>query len=263
MSDHFVGVLGLFATIIFGPPSLYLAFRSLAPKILVWGLTTEIISTSGSHGEFGITFRDRTLSEIRIAKIAIWNGGRSSMSGSEISKVDPLSIVLPAEAELLSVSTLGQTSDGVGICAESNPTRHNEVDISFDILNEREGSAIRLLFCGPSSELRIKGTIRDVKRLVQTNLPSDLTQSSVTPRRITVASVLVTSMFGLIMLATTLASVFGVAVYSSYFAYSLALFAALAVIALAFFIAIENAYGLPDALRSALARDESFQHSRD
>lgn len=198
MSDHALAILGLVGSIVFGVVSLVLGWRALLPKSLSWGSSTEIVSTGTGRGQLSITFEDRHFSEVAITRLAIWNHGRGSIAGAEVSKADPLRVELSAGAEFLSAAIIEQTGNGVAPSLANLPESKAAIILSFDVMNEGDGFALRLLHHGSSKRPAIKGTIRDVPTFVEVSIGTD---PFVMPRRIMIAAGLFGMAFGAIVLS--------------------------------------------------------------
>jgi len=198
MSDHALALWGLLGTLVFGLASLALGWRSLVRKSLTWGSNTEFISTGTGKGELSISYEGRHFTDVCITRLAVWNHGRGSMSGTEISKSDPLRVELSEKAEILSASVMDQTGGGVSPSLLIDPSDKAKLLLSFDIMNEGDGFSVRVLHHGSTLSPALFGTIRDVPRFQEFSIATD--PFSV-PRRIVVMAGAMGAMFAAIIVA--------------------------------------------------------------
>jgi hypothetical protein len=94
---------------------------------------------------------------VTVTKFFIWNSGKTTIQGSQITKIDPLRILAPENAILLKAVVLKQvrTVTLANIALDQN----NSALVSFDFLDPGDGFSIELTHTGVKSELALTGTI--------------------------------------------------------------------------------------------------------
>lgn len=198
MSDHALALWGVLGTVAFGLASLVIGWLALVKKSLAWGSSTELISTRPGKGDLSITYEGRHFSDVCISRLAVWNQGRGSMAGTEISKADPLRVGLSDGAEILSASVIGHTGDGVAPSVLIAPSNKATLLVTFDIMNEGDGFTLRILHHGSTLTPALFGTIRDVPRFREISISND---PFVMPRRIVIMAGIVGGSFAWIIIA--------------------------------------------------------------
>lgn len=111
----------------------------------------------------GIVVEYVGLSIPRLTKtvLVLWNSGEATVSGSDIVEKDPLRLAVGDDGEILSVAVL-KASRPVNDF-QVLPTRslvRNEVRISFDYLDSKDGAVIEVLHTSSDRKPLIKGNVR-------------------------------------------------------------------------------------------------------
>ena len=147
-AGYIVGFIGTFATI-----------RSIKNKKPLWAIKTANL-IKAKHMPFDklmITYGGKKYENLSISRILFWNDGRESISGTDVSKENPLKIISSSDAiEILECSIL--------ICNGEQVKIDKDYEISFSFLNNGKGAVIQVLHTGVSSrDIKVIGDIRNGK----------------------------------------------------------------------------------------------------
>lgn len=95
----------------------------------------------GLGNELELKFLDRSIDEIRLCRVLLWNSGSECFHRADIAMRDSLRIVAPAAKGLSLVSTY-QSRGAIGLSAEISS---NSIDVSFDLLDEGDWFELRFI----------------------------------------------------------------------------------------------------------------------
>lgn len=128
--------------------------------------TTLIRSAVSGIDSLEVYYDKHKLTALTITKFAFWNSGRETISGDDVSSVDPLRLEIQDGYEILSCDTIVQAKDANNFLARVADDKKS-VLLSFDFIDFEEGAVLRIRHTGSSSEdLSIKGSIKGVKSII-------------------------------------------------------------------------------------------------
>lgn len=103
---------------------------------------------------------------LSISKIAFWNGGKATISGDDIAKVNPIKINIDEQYEILEAKLIYQKNLANDFKVNLLDNKKS-IDITFDYFDLNEGIVFQMLHTGNSSnDLNILGNVKSVKGIV-------------------------------------------------------------------------------------------------
>ena len=91
--------------------------------------------------------------------LIIWNGGEKTIKGTDIVDRDCLRVELPEDSQLLSVNTINNSRSVINFSATRSNEFENSIKLSFDFLDQNDGSVVEILHTSSDPYLSIIGTI--------------------------------------------------------------------------------------------------------
>lgn len=93
--------------------------------------------------------------------LIIWNSGENTVSGTDIVDKDPLRLQIGDDGKILSVTVLkaSRAVNDVKVSPASD-LAPNEVALSFDYLDTKDGVVVEILHTSSDRKPRVKGTLR-------------------------------------------------------------------------------------------------------
>jgi hypothetical protein len=111
-------------------------------------------------------YRGKSVPNVALSRVALWNSGNTSISGSQIVEADQLRISLTDDSEILDAQVLTCTREVNQFWCRIR-SGSNEVACGFDFLDSRDGALVQIIHTG-SLKIGILGTLRGVPvRLVR------------------------------------------------------------------------------------------------
>jgi hypothetical protein len=145
-----VGAIGAVASIIAIPLALYLYTRGnkrRALTCLVRPVRTQIVR-AGAASRLSVVHDGREIkSDITAVHIAIWNQGRESIRQANMLR--PLIIQTEDHAPILEASIHKATRDVIGLRLDESKCSQGCLGVSWDILEERDGGVVQIIYAGP------------------------------------------------------------------------------------------------------------------
>jgi hypothetical protein len=127
---------------------------------------------SAKLSDLVITYKNQTVNNLTITKLAFWNDGHDTINKIDIAEGDPLRICAIEDSKILSAEVIYSRNSANRFCI-SNIEDDNLVRLSFDYLDKDEGGIIQIIHNGKSSEdIEVKGTIKGAGKPVFRWLPS-------------------------------------------------------------------------------------------
>lgn len=141
---------------------------------------TRSVSKISSHLEFNsliggfesvlpkkinITYADVSVEKVSSSVFVIWNSGNKVINGNALKTIDPLRIEASDGVEILRSNIQKTNNKTSNIKIEIDPKNKNNLLISFDYLEKKNGFRIEILHTGDRDSLQVKGTLIDVKPL--------------------------------------------------------------------------------------------------
>jgi hypothetical protein len=114
--------------------------------------------------EVEITFKGKSVIQLTMTHIILWNSGKAMLEGKNIVTDDPLRLEFNKPAEILRARVLKSTRESNKFKVEINPSSSNVVVCSFDYLDPGDGVVIELLHTVDDRFPKIMGTIRGVPK---------------------------------------------------------------------------------------------------
>ncbi|MFL6255128.1 MAG: hypothetical protein ACJ74T_08890 [Pyrinomonadaceae bacterium] len=150
-----IGVIGLVTGYIFYRRSrIYAELAYVASSIQMTGRNAMF------PPELKIFYGDKEVDTVTQTNIILWNYGNSTIEGERIVESDPLRIVVSPGGEILTSEVI-TSRDVLALACKPFPGKPNELEITFDFLDTRDGALIRLTHTG-NKKTRVRGTIRGI-----------------------------------------------------------------------------------------------------
>ncbi|MEK4276491.1 hypothetical protein [Paenibacillus sp. FSL R7-0026] len=117
-------------------------------------------------GDFEVTLSGERIESLHKSQLIIWNGGTSTINGTDITKDEPLKVVFDSGTKIFNVSLTGLTREINKFKATSSENTGNEVELTFDFLDKKDGVLIDVLHTESRLGPRIMGTIKGLDGIV-------------------------------------------------------------------------------------------------
>lgn len=113
-----------------------------------------------------ILYQGEKIDNLSISKIAIWNGGKETISQSDIAKNDRFRIEIVDTASILDFKLLFEKNNANGF--KLTKIDNNCINVEFDYIDFNEGVIIQLYHTATeSSDLIIKGSFKGTKEILR------------------------------------------------------------------------------------------------
>ncbi len=130
-----IGIGGSIVAVIGVLLSVYFYRKSRRFKRPVYVLSTQnvIQDYSARLQDLQVSFKGKSVGNVSVTKVGIWNDGTETINKSDIADADPLRITLAGTTELLDATVVKTTSPA---CQFEIITSGKNVTISFDYLDK-------------------------------------------------------------------------------------------------------------------------------
>lgn len=127
------------------------------------GYQTSNLKIIGNLGlnlpqDFEVTLSGEKIESLYRSQVIVWNDGKNTINRTDITKDDPLRVVLDSQTKIFNVSLVGCSREINK--AEAFDVDGNEVEISFDFWDKKDGVVLDILHTESKSEPIIKGTVK-------------------------------------------------------------------------------------------------------
>lgn len=112
-----------------------------------------------------ILYDGRPVNNLSITKIALWNGGKSTIDNKDVAKNDPLRLAIGNDCNFLNAEIIYQknASNGFNISISDD---QKYINITFDYFDFEEGIVLQVFHTGhKSSDISLMGQIKSVKQI--------------------------------------------------------------------------------------------------
>lgn len=112
-----------------------------------------------------ILYDGKTVNNLSITKIALWNGGKSTIDNKDVAKKDPLRLAIKNDCNFLDAEIIYQknASNGFDISISDD---QKYIHIAFDYFDFEEGIVLQIFHTGhKSSDISLMGQIKSVKQI--------------------------------------------------------------------------------------------------
>jgi hypothetical protein len=138
------------------------------PRYSVKG--SEILAeTIANEPNLRIMWGDENVPNVRASDIAIWNAGHEYLDARNISKTEPLRIILPEKARLLYAKVVSTSRDNLKFELSENLGNPTGGEILINVvgdeaLEQNDGVLVRILYSSPDAgAFRVAGRIKGAK----------------------------------------------------------------------------------------------------
>ena len=115
-----------------------------------------------------IFYQGEKIDNLSISKIAIWNGGKETISQSDIAKNNRFRIEIVDTASILDFKLLFEKNSSNGF--KLTRVNNNCINVEFDYFDYNEGIIIQLYHTAIKSEdLKISGSFKGIKEILRNN----------------------------------------------------------------------------------------------
>lgn len=110
--------------------------------------------------ELTFQYKGKEYDSISVSDVIIWSSRNKVINNADIASLEPLSIFLPEDTEILDaqIVRMNQKRNQFGIVLEQNMIR-----ISFEYMAPNEGVAVRVIHTNTKEDAVVKCTIKDGK----------------------------------------------------------------------------------------------------
>jgi hypothetical protein len=119
--------------------------------------------------DLAIIYKNESVTNLTITKIAFWNSGRETINMVDVAEADPLRISITNNSKILSAEVIysGNPANKFRI----SEIKDNSVKLLFDYIDRNEGGIIQIIHTGKSSEdIDVKGIIKGAGKCVLRDL---------------------------------------------------------------------------------------------
>lgn len=113
-----------------------------------------------------VSFQDRPVERLTLSYVALWNNGRATISGDDISEIDPLRIVALNGCSILAADLVQENKHANDFRIDLI-RQDDTVIVSFNFVDYKNGAIIRVYHSGDTSrDIDVVGTIKGVDSLI-------------------------------------------------------------------------------------------------
>ncbi len=160
--------------------SLLLFFLSRKKRIPIYRCRTTRLITSSLNQIDGldILYDNKKLNALSISKVALWNAGRETISGTDVSELDRLRVSLNTKYEFLSCHILSQTKIANNFSAQIADDKKSII-LLFDYIDHNEGVVLKIRHTGSSSsDINVDGSIKAVRTIKRSEETMSITPNT-------------------------------------------------------------------------------------
>jgi len=154
-------VIGTTLTLFFGFLSFYFYFKGKRIKEISFTVEKICLAKQDALIE-GLTFqyKGKGYDSISVSDVIIWNSRNEVINKADIASLEPLSIWLPEDTEILDaqIIRMNQKCNQFEIALDQNMVR-----IKFEYIAPNEGVAARIIHTNTDKDAVVKGTIKGGK----------------------------------------------------------------------------------------------------
>ncbi len=188
---RFLDYLSYAINLISIPLAIYLYFLAVQERVPTYYVSPErtriIDTTVPAPSELQVLFKGKDLrTDVSALIVYVWNDGKPPIEAGDV--LEPLAIELDSACEILDARLL-KVSRPVTKFAKGDlsPTSKNVLPISFEILEQRDGAAIQIIYTGnPDATARMIGVVVGASqvRAITTKQPRQKTTESSVRKRV-------------------------------------------------------------------------------
>lgn len=166
-------VLAIFAVVM----AIFFYVRSRRSKVPLYTKRSfniiQDFSTKLSY--LTVQYKNETVDNLTITKLAFWNDGRQTINMIDIAEADPLRISAIHNSKILSAEVI-YSRNPANRFRISDIEQYTSTKLLFDYLDRNEGGVIQIIHTGKSSkDIEVKGTVKGAGEPVLKYLPSSVT----------------------------------------------------------------------------------------
>lgn len=163
----FVGVIGLFSSIIFYFKSRRFQRPTFSKRSIKW-----FDGKSIPHDDIKLTFRGKEISRFVITHLAFWNSGNQTIRKSDFAKSSLLRIAIPSGTEVFDVRVTACTAPEIQASLNSpcsfEADAYKEIEVNFEYLDANDGFSIQIIHDGQSDKFQFLGKLPGVADFLAT-----------------------------------------------------------------------------------------------
>lgn len=132
-----------FITIFAAAFSIYVYVSSRVEKAPCYAVeSANLVSAPRASKEIEVLFAGKPVEQVTSANVWFWNAGSRTIEASDIARADPLRIVLPGDARILSAKILKYQRNTM---LPNLKSQGREVLLSFDFMDRGDGCLLQVL----------------------------------------------------------------------------------------------------------------------
>lgn len=158
-----IGIIGLVAACLFYRRSQV----TPRPVYQTRGLGLVGVRDPALPGEVEIRFHGRAVPRVTRTHIVFWNAGRATIRREDVVTKDPPRLVFDKDTEVLNVRIAQTTREVIGLNVDVKADSGNEVVLSFDYLDCKDGALIEVLHTSENAHPQLLGTIRGIPKGIE------------------------------------------------------------------------------------------------
>ncbi|MFC3147977.1 hypothetical protein [Piscinibacterium candidicorallinum] len=115
-----------------------------------------VLQTAAS--DLVMTYKGEVVPRLAVAEIVFWNAGNAPLRGDDVSKSEPVRLILRDEGRILEARIIKTAGVGCGFKLEPLSDSHpGEVPLSFSHMNPGDGCVLQVLHTAPSWGVYLTG----------------------------------------------------------------------------------------------------------
>lgn len=179
LNNQFLQLIIVIATVVGFPCTLYFGMRNPSKRQLscVTHFSSIIKSGKSELTKLNILYENNQVNSVSSSIFTLWNSGKVDVRNNDIATGKELKIVSIDKTKILDTRILKVSDESNAFCVKK--TKDNEVEISFDYVNENEGVVFEVIHTGNQNSLnmdcKIKGG-RLLKRTSEGMLPNSISR---------------------------------------------------------------------------------------
>lgn len=161
-SESIFGVFGAIGTIF----AIFSWIRYRKFKRVAYLLrTSKIIEKKNEIPQLRVIYGNEIVENLSLSRIAVFNDGNDVIDSSDMSRNDPLRIVIPKNFRILDARLFYVTSEANSFSLQIS-REENAVRINFDYLNRGDGCVVEIFYDSTVSDnITMRGSFKGIRKI--------------------------------------------------------------------------------------------------
>jgi hypothetical protein len=151
----------------------YFYYKSKKTKVIKYVLKSNnlVKDHTSKYSDLSIKYKNEEVKNFTITKMIIWNAGKETIHGKDITTVEPLKLKVKEGCKILEALVLKSNNNASSISI-TEIQNGNSFNLNFDYLDSLDGAVLSILHDGTiSSDIDFSGKVKGLKKIVLGTIP--------------------------------------------------------------------------------------------